>query len=876
MQEALPTLGLRGRIGVTTGEVVAGTEERLATGDAVNVAARLEQAAQPGAILIGEPTLALVGAGADVEALEPLELRGKSAPVAAYRLVAIRQAPDQAPAAPFVGRADELARLRQAWERARSAEQCELVTVLGEPGIGKSRLAAELLASVDAPVAQGRALPYGEGITYGPVVEVVRRLDVLPEDEHAASAIRSLLAQNDLPTSGDEIAWAVRKTLERAAAREPLVVVFDDIQWGEDPFLDLIEHVGLLSRAPILLLCLARPELLGRRPDWPVIVRLDALGDREVEALMAARAPAHLRGPIARAAGGNPLFVEEMLALVDEDASELVVPPTLQAVLAARLGALGPDDRRVLERGAVEGEVFHRGAVQALMPGGTEVTPRLAALVRQQLIRPDRSDPAEDAFRFRHLLIRDAAYDGLPKTARADLHARFAAWLAARPDEVPDLDELVGYHLERAVGYRQELGLAEDPELAAAARERLTAAGRRAQLRADYGAEVSLLERAAALLGPGRIDLGIEMGIVEALIWSGRAEEAVVRAGALTVAARAAGDRIAELCAEVKEVFCRSFSGAATSQEMGSVVDRVLPDLEAAGDHVALNAAYLCSAWASFNAGRTDAALDAMERAVAHGLSGGNPDEQLGWRAVFRFYGTTPVPDVLAWLDEHDTDAGWSLWLRGVRGGSLAMLGRFDEARSILAETRAGLAERGGGVELGTITAIESAEVELLAGNLDAALELGTEGCAMLERMGDEGFLSSAMATMAKTLYGLGRLDEADACAHRASELGASDDAFTQMEWRPVSAKVLARRGEHEAAEALAREAIAIAEGTDSLTGQGITHAALGDVLLVAGRRDEALASFETARERYARKGDLVSERRMAEHASSTREAAAH
>ena len=281
MRDALPALGLQGRIGVMTGEVVAGTEERLATGDAVNVAARLEQAAGPGEVLIGQPTLALVREAVEVEPVGPLELKGKAAPVPAYRLLRVLGTPERRHEVRFVGREGELALIRAAWERTRAELRCELVTVVGDAGVGKSRLAAELVASIDARVVRGRCLPYGEGITYWPVVEVLKQLDLLPPDEAAAEAIRSLLGESEAATSAEEIAWAFRKTLEQAAAERPLVVLFDDIQWGEETFRDLIEHVALLSSgAAILLLCLARPELAERHPAWFVTLRLEPLARR--------------------------------------------------------------------------------------------------------------------------------------------------------------------------------------------------------------------------------------------------------------------------------------------------------------------------------------------------------------------------------------------------------------------------------------------------------------------------------------------------------------------------------------------------------------------------------------------------------------------
>ena len=301
MRDALPELGIRGRIGVNTGEVVTGTEERLATGDAVNVAARFEQAAAPGEVLIGEATHALVHEAVVAEQVEPLTLKGKSEPVTAYRLVSVLDAPERSHGARFVGREPELAQIVEAWERAEAEARCELVTVVGDAGVGKSRLVAEALAAVEARVVRGRCLPYGEGITYWPVVEVVKQLAVLPSDPVAAAAMRSLLGESDVATSGDEIAWAFRKLLEEQA---PLVVVFDDLQWGEETFLDLVESTALLSAgAPLLLLCMARPELVERRPGWPAALRLEPLppeqagrADRRRRLRRAARADRARRG----------------------------------------------------------------------------------------------------------------------------------------------------------------------------------------------------------------------------------------------------------------------------------------------------------------------------------------------------------------------------------------------------------------------------------------------------------------------------------------------------------------------------------------------------------------------------------------------------
>jgi class 3 adenylate cyclase/tetratricopeptide (TPR) repeat protein len=741
MRDALPELGLQGRIGVTTGEVVTGTEERLATGDAVNVAARLEQAAQPGEVLIGQPTLALVRNAAEVEPIDPLELKGKAEPVPAFRLLRVRESPERRHGARFVGRDHELAILREAWARVEKERRCELVTVIGDAGVGKSRLASELLGSIQATVVQGRCPPYGEGITYWPVVEVLKQLDVSPPEEAAMVAIRSLLGETDAAASAEEIAWAFRKTLEHAAAEGPLVVVFDDIQWGEQTFHDLIEHAALLSSdASILLLCMARPELSGGRPSWPVTLRLEPLPPEDVEELMAERVPRELRTKIARAAGGNPLFIEEMLAMAGDRDGEVVVPPTLQALLAARLDQLEPAERSVLERAAIEGEIFHRGAVQALAPAETPVTPNLAALVRKELIRPDGSLLAgQDGFRFRHLLIRDAAYDALPKATRADLHERFASWLEQYGTELVELDEILGYHLEQACRYLSELGLPADVQLTGAARQRLTGAGLRANLRQDYGAAVSLLERAGALIPVPELDLALETELVDALLWTGRADDALRRADALVERAAAAGDRVGELCGRIQAGAIEIYLGTEGATEtLAALVEQTLPVFEAAGHDLALYIAYSALAEVAEARGQMDAGLEAFERAFAHARRVGHvPPTVLGRRASGRFFGSTPVSELLAWLDENDPRSGRDQFLRAYRAGSLAMLGRFDEARAILAEMRGELPERGGGVLLANITAFESVWVELWAGDPAAAAGFAAEGFRLHEELGE-------------------------------------------------------------------------------------------------------------------------------------------
>ena len=854
MRDALPELGLQGRIGVMTGEVVTGTEERLATGDAVNMAARLEQSAEPGAVLVGQPTLALVRDAVEVEPVKPLVLKGKAEPVTAYRLLRVRDEPERRHEALFVGRERELAFLREAWERVRAERRCELVTVVGDAGVGKSRLVAEALLFFDATVVRGRCLPYGEGITYWPVVEVLKQLHVLPEEDAAAGAIRSLLGEREDATSAEEIAWAFRKTLEDAAVEQPLVVVFDDVQWGEETFLDLVEHVALLSSgAPLLLLCMARPELIERRPAWPPTLRLEPLADKEVEELIAERVPALLREQVARASGGNPLFIGEMLAMARKGGDEIEVPPTLKALLAARLDQLDAGERRVLERGAVEGEVFHRGAVQALGPEETQVTPRLAALVRRQLIRPDTPQFArEDGFRFRHLLIRDAAYDALAKTTRAELHERFVGWLEERGDELVEPDEILGYHLEQAAHYRHELGQ-PDATLAERAGEQLAAAGRRAIGRGDERAAAGLLGRALELTRPVRVDVVLELDLAHTIAERDGAAAAAT-ADAAAERARAAGDYTGELLARVGAAFQRVFVEAEPNvDELERLARKALPLLERAEDHAALVHVWFALGMGVANSRcRFEDWAQAAEQAIRHNHLAGRGSASLFGLAAALVSGPRPADQALHTLDAvlpenpHPRLLVTRAWL-------LTMLARFDEASPIARDADDHYRDLTGGDTLHDLGPIAAT-----AGRHEEAAVYLRRYCDLLEARGLRSYLSTYAPELGRSLCALGRHDEAEPFARLGRELGGKQDAWTQTRWRQVQALVKASRGQHSEAEQLARGAVAISERTDALNLQGDALCDLAEVLHAVGRRNEAEAALAQALERYERKHNLA------------------
>jgi tetratricopeptide (TPR) repeat protein len=363
---------------------------------------------------------------------------------------------------------------------------------------------------------------------------------------------------------------------------------------------------------------------------------------------------------------------------------------------------------------------------------------------------------------------------------------------------------------------------------------------------------------------PGEIDVALEVDLVDALSEAGKLGDALRRAGALAERAAAAGDRVGELCGRIQEGNCRlNLEPEGATEKLAALTEQALPVFEAAGDELALYIAYRALGWVANMRAQMDARLEAFDQAAVHAQRAGLPRKLLGWRAGARLFGTTPVSALLAWLDEQQSgEEARDILLRRWRSEALAMLGHFDEARAILAEERAELADRGGGIALARVTSHSSVDVELLAGDAAAAAELGDEGCRLFDELGEQALQSTGAGKLGQALYALDRLEEADASAGRAAELGAIDDAYTQMLWRQVRAKVLARRSEHVEAERLAREAVAIGEETDMLSAQGDTHADLAEVLLLGGKPGEAAAALEQALAQYERKGNRVSTQR--------------
>jgi tetratricopeptide (TPR) repeat protein len=794
--------------------------------------------------------------------------------------------------------------------------------------VGKTRLVSEGLAAPagDATVLGGRCLPYGEGITWRPVAEMVRRaagIDEVDTVEDARAKLDALLAgaeQADLLTRrvaqliglapsaapAEELAWVVRMLLEHLARERPLVVVFDDLHWAEAALLDLVEHVADWSRdRPLLLVAIARPELLEQRPAWAggkpnamsiLLEPLDrACSDQLLERLLGGgRVDEAVGGRITEAAGGNPLFLEELLAMLIEDgrlrerdgrwvaADRLPVriPPTIQAMLAARLDCLDAEQRAVLERASVVGQAFDPAAVSALSPAEQRpaVPASLAALARKELLRTVGSGaPGEDGFQFRHLLIRDAAYEAIPKQVRADLHERLAGWLDATGagDRAGEHGEIIGYHLEQAYRYRAALGPVDERarQVAADAADRLATAGQRALDGADMPAAVNLLSRAASLrTGNDPARLALLPDLARALTETGELARAQALLTEAVEGAAAAGDRRVGAYAVLERVRLRaSLALEGWAEEARREAERLLPVFEQLGDERGL-----AQAWGLLGATlrhwcQLEASEEARQRAVALARRAGDEREaavNLGAFALAALESPTPVPEGVRRCERV---LGQTRGQRRVEGqaylalaGLRAMQGDLADARRLRSRSRAVFDELGMrllGAELFRV----SGEVELLAGDPAAAERELRSGYDLLEGTGERSTRCLLAALLARSLYAQGRAEEAARFLKASEEDITTDDFAARIAWGSARSRLLAGRGELREAETLGGMVVELARETDAVGLRGTALLDLAAVLRLAGRPADAVPLVQEAHALFRRKGNTVLVRRTEE-----------
>jgi class 3 adenylate cyclase/tetratricopeptide (TPR) repeat protein len=878
------------RIGVNTGEVIA-SRETLVTGDAANVAARLEQAAGPGEVYLGEATYRLVRDAVEVEPVQQVLAKGKAEPLVAHRLrrVAAPGPVSRRPGTPLVGRSEELRVLAGEFDAVVSGQACRLVTVVGDAGVGKSRVAAEFVDHVSsrARVARGGCLSYGEGITYWAIGQIVRDLAGI-RDDHSVDEARSrvpptvaqLLGLAQGAATQDQSVQAMASFLTGAAGEGPLVLLVDDSHWAEPALLDMLTGlVKALPQTPLLIVCLARPELLENRPDWPVDVRLEPLGEVEVETLLESlEAPAAAREWIAQTAAGNPLYAEELVAWARDGGDLGALPTSLNALLSARLDRLDAGARDALERGAVEGELFHRGTVVELSDehARAAVPAELTGLTRKDLIRLTAGTlvAGEVAYRFKHILVREAAYRATAKKLRASLHERFADWLEGiAGDRVAEYHEILGYHLEQAYRYRVELGPVDDAArtLAARAGLHLGSAGVRASDRGDVHAAANLLGRATGLLPAddlGRLELMLPYAY--AVAESGRGVEARSINDELHERATALGKRGLAMHARISSVGDDFWDPTIDHGERRAIFEEGIETFAALGDEVGLAKCTRLLGRICVKHGRAAEAAAWYERALVHA----NACSEVTTRrlvtqslAMTFVGGPMPAADAIrrceelreATTDDRVLDAVITRCLSEL----YAMVGRFDDARESWEKSNRVLDDANMLIPSRVSQSHSAAARELAGDYAGAEQELIARWRYFSEtRNGalDTRAMQSAHA-LAMFYCDWGRWDDAEEC------LAFHHDAalpIHMVAWRLVGeARVAAHRGDHLDAAARIRRAVEVINGTDGLNQRARASLALAEVQRAAGQDAEADATLATALELYEQKGNLAAAERV-------------
>jgi class 3 adenylate cyclase/tetratricopeptide (TPR) repeat protein len=927
---------LKNRTGVNTGEVVAtddpSADQKLATGDAVNVAARLEQAAPPNEIYLGEATWRLVRDAVQVEAVEPLELKGKQERVPAFRLVsasghagAVRRHDT-----PIVGRDDELWAIDQALQEVRDTASARLITLIGDAGIGKSRLAEEVIvrAGAAARVVRGRCLAYGDGITFWPVRGMVSEAAGIatedpPElafgkvlrvvgDAEVAQRLASAIGLSRAAFPIHETSWAVRKFLAKLAEGGSAVALIDDIHWAEPAFLEMVEAVVRAEdTAPVLLLCTARHELLEKKADWGEGERALRLVLRPLSDAAAASVAHNVLGQsglppavvtrIVAAAEGNPLYVEHMLSMLVEsqvlelrdgrwalarDQAEITVPPTIKALLESRIGQLRVEERSAIEPASVVGLQFPVPAVASMTPERfrPSVEQHLVALTRKQLVTAIPQSDEDVVYKFHHHLVRETIYNGLLKRTRATLHVDFVRWadrVNAERGRALEFEEILGYHLETAQRYLRELGPLDEKGKAIGrdASARLSSAGRRAFARGDLRAAGSLLRRALAALADGdtlRLPLLPELG--EVLLDLGELADARTLVDEALAAADPVRDRRVKASAEVVRLLLQLHGGETVdwTEAAAALMRDTIPALVLEQAHGEIAKAWRVVALVQQNSGRLAEASDSIAKVVEHARLAG--DQRLVARSALgltlsALYGPTPVPQAIeqceALIAEEFADRQVQNLIVCKIAQLRAMNGDVDTARTMCRDARAVLRDLGPGVRAASAS-FDLAFVELLAGDAAAAERELRPDCDLLEKMGETYFLSSMAATLALAVREQARDDEALEITRLAERTAAPDDFDAQVLWRCTRAPILARAGALDEAEALARAAVEMSKETEVPGLQASAWTDLASVLRVRGDAEGSRHALGEALKIHEAKGDRLSVERLRASQAST------
>jgi DNA-binding SARP family transcriptional activator len=865
--EQLP-FGRRARTGVCTGEVVAASGPADAgpvIGEPVAVAERLARSGAGGEIRLSASTWQVVRHAAHASALADggflLESVDPDAPAIGRRL-------DQ----PLIGREREVGVLRATFARVMAERSPELLTIIGEPGIGKSRLVAELsaIAGEHGTVLTGRCPAYGEGITLWPLREAVLQV----KRDHSADelavalgipavAVRRVAAAVGIEDGepGEDTDWAFLQLVGALARVEPLVIVVDDAHWAEPALLELLlDLVARLPDAPLLVVWVARPDLLergGGRVDRGSALTLRPLSPTASESLLAAIAGGRLsdeeKRQITQAADGNPLFLEQLVAYVGEQGAAGALPPALQALLAARLDRLDAAERSALALGAIAGDRFDASSVHALAVGvaRADVERACERLVARDLLVRDEPGAERLWLRFRHTLIRDVAYASLAKTARARLHERHAAWLEALGSDVAEADAHIGFHLESACRFAREVGGVAPPALAARAGARLAAAAAAAHGRGDLSGEVGFLDRAVALLGDDTPE-GAELlpGLVSALFESGSSDRAEALADRAVSVSASLGLTRVHARARIEREHIRLSCHPETFRPERSigVVAEAADTLRALGDELGLaRAAYLKSDLSWLIGDPVSSYASAEEMLLLARRAGSDFDAAtalvfLAWCLV---EGPWPALEAIARCDSlaqqaaAEGERAGELSLLGCRAVLMAMTGRYDEARGDMARARAGFTELR--VDLmAAYLALLVALAESLVGDPVAAERAVRDAEAMVSGPGDRWYQSMINVDFAHAIIAQGRDADAIAAVRRIDLVPAPCDLQWMVKRLTGRARIAARAGDHDRAVAEARAAVAAARPCGLILLKADAERTLGEVLRGAGQIDEA------------------------------------
>ena len=883
--DAVVDLGLEVRIGIETGEILADENDTtFATGLAINAAARLQQAAAPGEVILGPDAERLTRGTVVATPLGAQAARGFPAGVEAFRVVSVSEESGRrlVLSVPFVGREEELELLHNTFARAVRDKRAHLVTVYGGAGVGKSRLAREFMAGVErSTILAGRCLPYGEGVTYWAVAEMVKVAAGITDDDSVDAAAEKLrkccgdeavadllaLASGVLDAVGgersaSEIAWAAQTWAKELADLQPLVLVFEDIHWAEEPMLDLIEHLAVgVKDVPLLILCLARADLLDERSTWgggnvrATSIELESLpredSARLVDLLVdgdRAGLSDDQRDAVLARTEGNPLFIEETVRmLLEADGEPTGIPHTVQAMISARIDRLPVSERTVLRRAAVAGRMFWSGAVEAL--GDTQVEDGgLDELVaRDFLVREPRSTiRGEEAYRFKHVLIRDVAYAGLSKSSRALLHHQMAQWLAGRP-VADELVEIRAYHLDESAQLSAELEGRVPADLGAEAAAALEQAGRRALAREANTVARRLLVRSAEL------EPTLERRYLAARAAWRMTDIPTVSCEMLDIseAAHESGDARIEsraLTALARVALFRDTDNDRARELVGRALD-VVETTDDVGRFDALEVLGTVWYW--------EGELDEVERLATERLAIaeriGRPDLQSGVLLELNdLYSarleTERACEPLARAIELAGDSGsptTRAWILRARGRQATLEGRFADAEASLEEARALFAESGAAMTLGRT--LNWLGVVALKRNDPARAEvILREAIRILKPLEDRGTLVESQRLLAQTLLEEGRLDEAERLALEARETVGATDVSSSSTTRLALGLVRAAQGRDDEAERLLREADDVLRPTGFRRHRIEPLEALSAFLRVRDRDDEAAVVEET------------------------------